>query len=63
MTHDYFAANPNNEPTVFATAAKTRGGGSGAPQKVALTLANLPKRRDGAGATWPRTPSKIDPQV
>ena len=61
MGHDYFAVNPGNETSVLFDSATT--GRSGAPQKIALTLANLPKRRDNAGATWPRTPSKIDPQV
>jgi len=64
MTNDYFVVNPGNDTSVFADAATTRHGGKpGAPHKISLTLANLPKRRDNAGATWPRTPSKIDPQV
>ena len=62
MGHDYFAVNPNNDTSVFADAATAKSS-SGAPHKIALTLGNLPKRRDNAGATWPRTPSKIDPQV
>lgn len=61
MTHDYFAVNPGNETSIVFDSATT--GKSGAPHKIALTLANLPRRRDNAGATWPRTPSKIDPQV
>jgi hypothetical protein len=65
MTNDYFVVNPASDTSIAAASASTRahGGGSGAPQKIALTLANLPRRRDNAGATWPRTPSKIDPQV
>ncbi|KAF9785558.1 hypothetical protein BJ322DRAFT_839372 [Thelephora terrestris] len=64
MTHDYFVDNPANETSIVASAAPTKAHAarSGAPQKIALSLANLPKRRDDAGATWPRTPSKIDPQ-
>jgi len=65
MTNDYFVANPANDTAIVTSAAptKARAGGTGASHKVALTLSNLPKRRDNAGATWPRTPSKIDPQV
>lgn len=60
MGHDYFAVNPGNEPAVINA---SNAGKAGAPHKIALSLANLPKRKDNAGATWPRTPSKIDPQV
>lgn len=64
MTNDYFAVNPGNDTSVVTAApSRAQAGRSGAPQKIALSLANLPKRRDNAGATWPRTPSKIDPQV
>jgi hypothetical protein len=65
MGHDYFVSNPGNDTSCVTAAATTRNYPvrSGAPQKISLTLANLPKRRDNAGATWPRTPSKIDPQV
>jgi hypothetical protein len=65
MGHDYFVSNPGNDAstTTAGTTTSNYPGRSGAPQKISLTLANLPKRRDNAGATWPRTPSKIDPQV
>lgn len=65
MGHDYFVANHNsdNSVTVGTPTTKPRAGKPGAPQKIALTLANLPKKKDSVGATWPRTPSKIDPQV
>ena len=63
MARGYFVANPNDASVTTATAmVTTYTGKSGAPHKVALSLANLPKRRNGAAA-WPRTPSKVDPQV
>lgn len=65
MTNHYFVVNHNDTSVTIGTAAttKTHGSRSGVPQKIALTLGNLPKKKGNTGAVWPRTPSKIDPQV